>query len=61
MVFSLEQEKRLREIAREEAIAAIVAASRAQASHACAAIIDRYRVSASEVEAFLDGSSGVKI
>lgn len=55
--FTPEQEDRIREIAREEALAAAVAASRAQAAHASAGAIDRYRVSASEVAAFRDGSS----
>jgi len=55
--FTPKQEARLREIAREMAIAAVVSASRVQAAHACGEVIDRHRVSASEVAAFLDGSA----
>lgn len=54
--FTEEQEARIRQIAREEAIKAVVAGSKVQASLACMPIIEAHRLSASEVAAFLDGS-----
>ena len=46
----------VRRIAHEVALEMVLAMSRVQAAHACGEVIDRYRVSASEVEGFLDRS-----
>lgn len=57
--FTPEQENRIREIAREEAVRVVIAASKVQAGHAACQLIDRYRVMPDELTASLSG--GVRL